>query len=363
MQQNKEQTPNQSNNSNILIYSCEIEKAQQKYNCFLFDMGNNNLKILLEENNDNCLSNIFNIILNLEELKSLHNYFLKFNSYDEVILDIKKLFRNNLVEIDEIKEEEIIIKFNLENNPLDISLNKINLTEKEELILIRLNLNKKDKEIISLKNKITNLEAKIEDLTKKIDSLQQNPNEQIQQKQNSLILENSNIFNSKKELKFLLNSIMPKEGYKKLSLKLLYDSEIEGENKEKFISSYTNKNDILILIQTTKNKIFGGYTHEAFKISEGFIKKDSNAFLFNLSKFSIYKFKKGGSGYTIWNNEGNSMDFGGGIDLRIYHKFLTHKNYTSQTSFDFDYAGEQFPLNGEKFFAIKYLELYQVFLN
>ena len=363
MQKNKEKTPNPSNNSNIIIYSYEIEKAQKKYNCFLFDMRNNNLKILIEENNDNVLSNTFNILLNFEELKSLHIYFLKFNSFNEVISDIIKLFRKNLVEINEIKEEEIIIKLNLENNPLNISLNKINLTEKEEIILIKQNLNKKDKEIKALKNKINNLESIIENLNKKIDSLQLNPNEQIKPEQNSLILENSNIFNSKKELKFLLNSIMPKEGYKKLSLKLLYDSEIEGENKEKFISSYTNKNDILILIQTTKNKIFGGYTHEAFKISEGFIKKDSNAFLFNLSKFSIYKFKKGGSGYTIWNNEGNSMDFGGGIDLRIYHKFLTHKNYTSQTSFDFDYAGEQFPLNGEKFFAIKYLELYQVFLN
>ena len=57
------------------------------------------------------------------------------------------------------------------------------------------------------------------------------------------------------------------------------------------------------------------------------------------------------------------MDFGGGVDLRIYHKFLTENNYTSQTSLDYDYSGEQYPLNGEKFFSVKFLELYQVIFN
>lgn len=350
-------TPRQPFDSSIIIYTQEIEKAQKKYNIFLIDMGNNNLKILLEENNDNGLSNIFIIILNFEELKNSHKYFLKFNSFEEVKLDIINLFRNNLVIIDEIKNEEIIIIFNLENAPMNVSLNKIDLTEKEEIILIKHNLNKKNKEINELKTKINNLEATINNLTNKINLLQPNQN------QHSLILENSNIFSTKKEIKFILNSIIPKEGYKKLSLKLLYDSEIEGENKEKFISSYTNKNDILILIQTKKNKIFGGYAHEAFKNYEEFNKRDPKAFLFNLNKLNIYKYKQGGSGYTIYCNEGNSMDFGGGVDLRIYHKFLTENNYTSQTSLDYDYSGEQYPLNGEKFFSVKFLELYQVIFN
>ena len=213
----KTQTPF---DSSIIIYTQEIEKAQKKYNIFLIDMGNNNLKILLEENNDNGLSNIFNIILNFEELKNSHKYFLKFNSFEEVKLDIINLFRNNLVSIEEIKNEEIIIKFNLENAPMNVSLNKIDLTEKEEIILIKHNLNKKNKEINELKTKINNLEAAINNLTNKINLLQPNQN------QHSLLLENSNIFSTKKELKFILNSIIPKEGYKKLFLKLLYDSEI-----------------------------------------------------------------------------------------------------------------------------------------
>jgi len=357
MQSKNDKTPRPPFDSSIIIYTNEIEKAQKKYNIFLFDMGNNNLKILLEENNDNGLSNIFNIILNIEELKNLHKYFLKCNSFEVVKLDMINLFRNNLVIIDEIKNEEIIIKFNLENAPMNVSLNKINLTEKEEIILIKHNLNKKNKEINDLKTKINNLEATINNLTNKINLLQPNQN------QHSLILENSNIFSTKKEIKFILNSIIPKEGYKKLSLKLLYDSEIEGENKEKFILSYTNKNDILILIQTKKNKIFGGYAHEAFKNYEEFNKRDPKAFLFNLNKLNIYKYKQGGSGYTIYCNEGNSMDFGGGVDLRIYHKFLSENNYTSQTSLDYDYSGEQYPLNGEKFFSVKFLELYQVIFN
>ena len=85
-------TPRPPFDSSVIIYTNEIEKAQKKYNIFLFDVGNDNLKILLEENNDNGLSNIFNIILNFEELKNLHKYFLKFNSFEEVKLDMINLY-------------------------------------------------------------------------------------------------------------------------------------------------------------------------------------------------------------------------------------------------------------------------------
>lgn len=126
-------------------------------------------------------------------------------------------------------------------------------------------------------------------------------------------------------MKLLLNTIKPKDGNKLLSLKLLYNSDIEGENEEKFKSCFIGKNDIIIFIETKEYKRFGGYAHEAFKDYEGFIQKDSNAFLFNLDKLKIYKYKSKGGGYTIWNNDGNSMDFGGGVDLRIFINFFRKK--------------------------------------
>ena len=89
------------------------------------------------------------------------------------------------------------------------------------------------------------------------------------------------------------------------------------------------------------------------------MKTDSKAFLFSLDKLKIYK--SNGEEYSIWNNENNSIDFGAGTDLRIYHNFLHKKNNTYQSS-DYNYNGEEYSLNEENSFKVQYLELYKVII-
>ena len=376
MKSEVEKTPKPLEKSNILI-SFNLEKNQNKYNFSLYEIDKEKIKFILKEidnndnniNNINLFNNIFGIILNFEELKNLNNFFNSFNSFEEAKINLIQLFNKNSVEITEIKNEEIIIKFKLStnnNNYLIITLNKINLEPKEELEIIKYNLVLKNKEIFELKNKINSLELIVMNLSNKIEALEKLQNQSNDRKNindNLIIVEDSNIFRFPKELKFLLKNIDTNDNNKIITMKLLYDSEKDGENVDKMKLAYLNKNDIIILIETDKNKRFGGYAHECFKNYEGFIKKDIKAFLFSLDKFRIYKSKQKGNGYSIWNNNGNSIDFGGGVDLRVYHKFLHEKNYTSQTSYDYDYSNETFALNGEKFFSVKYLEIYQVIFN
>ena len=162
----------------------------------------------------------------------------------------------------------------------------------------------------------------------------------------------------KKDIGFLYKAISPNDN---LSLKLLFSSKISGENKEKLKSSYINKSDIIILIKTKTNKIFGGYAHESFRESKDFHVRDNKAFLFNLEAFKIYKSK--GSENTLWNYNDESIDFGRGIDLRIFHKFFSRRNYTNPSENDFYYKGEKFALNDVKYFDISRLEIYQVIVN
>ena len=169
---------------------------------------------------------------------------------------------------------------------------------------------------------------------------------------------NSNIIKNNEEKKLLFEAVSAQ--INNLSLKLLYNSEIDGENVEKLKQAYLNKNDIIVLVKTKKDKRFGGYAHKVFKISENFKQADDKAFLFNLDKMKIYKSK--GSFFSIWNYNGNSIDFGSGTDLRIFHEYFHKQNYTNQANDDYNYD-EKFALNGEKNFDIKYLELYQVFFN
>ena len=236
------------------------------------------------------------------------------------------------------------------NKLITINLKKIEDNVKEEVSYLKKYCIEQKKEIKELKNINININKIIEKLEEKINNNESN--------KINLAIINSNIINNNNELMLLFKTISSNP--KKLSLKLLYDSEIEGENKEKFKSAYIGKNDIIIFIKTQKNKRFGGYAHEAFQNKVNFSKTDLKAFLFNLDKMKIYK-SKGGK-LSIWNFEGNSMDFGTGTDLRIFHEFFNKNNYTNQNNNDYNYD-EDYALNGEINFQVKYLEIYKIIFN
>ena len=119
---------------------------------------------------------------------------------------------------------EILAKENFDENNEIIELNKYN-------IILQLE---------ELKNTINQMNNIITDLMKRISILEANSeNKRIE-------IRNSNIIKSNEELRLLFNAISSNQN--NLSLQLLYDSNIEGENSEKFKSSYINKNDIIIYI-------------------------------------------------------------------------------------------------------------------
>ena len=115
------------------------------------------------------------------------------------------------------------------------------------------------------------------------------------------------------------------------------------------------------MVKTDKSKRFGGYTHECFE-KKIFTKKDINAFLFNLDKKSIYKSK--GQGVSIWRGSltFDSINFGTGADLKIFHNYFKRKNKTLQNNNDYDYKDEKYALNGEENFKVSFLEIYQILL-
>ena len=92
-----------------------------------------------------------------------------------------------------------------------------------------------------------------------------------------------------------------------------------------------------------------------------FNKNDSKFFLFNID--NLKKYKSNNTDCTIWKDIKtiNSINFGGGIDLRIYHKFLTEKNYTKPNGDRyFNYNDVVNALNGKKYFEIVILEVFKV---
>ena len=285
-----------------------------------------------------------------------------FDSIKELGDELKSLIINKKIEIENFDNDKIILKLELmarNNNFINLILKRIDLNDKdkinyvfEEIKNLKNSDKIKDKIINDLVKKIFDLEKINSEFKKELDELK-NKIEKNNIKETILSNINSKIFQNESEIEFILSNIKnnPK------SLELLYSSEIEGENENKFKTCYTNKNDILILIKTKKDKRFGGYSHESF-LREYFDKKDINAFLFNLDKKKIYKSK--GRTYSIWCSKvsPDSMNFGNGADLKIYNKFFSKEGKAHQL--DYEYDGEEYALNGEEFFKVSVLELYQI---
>ena len=203
-------------------------------------------------------------------------------------------------------------------------------------------------------NKRLSLEKIINNLFARIQKLEKNKEIQIKDFFGSKIILNENEFN------FIAKEISPKNN---ISLQLLFSSDINKENVEDLKSAYIGKKDLLFLIKTTKDKRFGGYAHESFELKE-FDKIDKNAFLFNINQLEIYR--ASGNDTSIWKDSVtiNSINFGGGTDLKINHKFLSEKNYTKPNGdLYYNYNKKEYALNGELYFEISILELFKVIFH
>ena len=345
--------------------------------------------------------------LTLENLQNINKYFKMFETLDELINDLISIIKENNIEIGIQSENIISIKLKIFariDNVVVINLEKKEIKEKEKINMIfeqynnfKKNLDIKDEKIKQLENKISILnkdneafkenilnelnkkQQKIELLEKEINELKniinnfmkeisQNQNQNQKQNPKNIqpvplnmfenILNNSNIFQDSNEILLLLSNIPKSQN----NLKLIYNSKNDGENEEKLIKAYTNKNDLIILVKTDKLRRFGGYAHEFFE-KEKFKKSDKNAFLFNLDTKKIYNSK--GNDLSIWRGSINydSINFGNGVDLKIFHKFFKRQSKTHQGNNDYDYKNEKNSLNEDESFNVSSLEIYQVLIN
>ena len=389
----------------ILLLNTNLEFNNFIYNFSLLGIDNHKIKLLVKElENDNenkilLITKKYETKLDFEDLKSSYKFFKMFDNYEEAKNDFVELIKRNSVKIINIDEDELVLCIDLKtmtNNLMNVSLKKVLMSSKEmidfyiselkdkgkvidklntEIKLIKDDIKLKDEKIVNLetnindlKNRIDTLEKKISDYSEvkeKIPNIEKNLNKFIESmnKSNTKLLSNSSIIQKSEEIQLLANSISPDGD---VSFKLVYSSKLYGENSQKLKAAYIGVKDILVVVKTKKNRRFGGYAHESFEDTE-FQKKDSRAFLFNLDKMKIYKSK--GTSHTIWNFNLDSIDFGYGTDLRIFHNFLSNENYTNQnhsndsSDHDFEYDEETFALNGEKYFEILYLEIYKIKFN
>lgn len=170
----------------------------------------------------------------------------------------------------------------------------------------------------------------------------------------------SGIFTNITEVKQLLNLIEKGLKKKKFSpvLTLLYRATNDGDTRETFIKAIQRKSNIIILIKSSENIVFGGFLFD--NVNRGTNRSDNRAFLFSLLDNEIFPKKQ--DALTYKNNESIVFSFGN-EDIVIYDKFLN--NNATKIFFPLSYGNNnkdksnsftQIP-NGV---TIKELEIYKI---
>jgi hypothetical protein len=172
----------------------------------------------------------------------------------------------------------------------------------------------------------------------------------------------SNIIKQYSDVKILHDWL--KEDGSNGDLNLLYRSSRDGLTNQNFHSKCDNKGRTIVIIQTTKGGVVGGYTNTAWKGSfnqgsqhcYGFANK---AFLFALSGFGLtspckMKLKNASRQYAIYNHSSCGPAFGQGNDFAVNDS----KVYLS-TGVTYE-RGPSHQLIGGDSYDIKEMEVFQV---
>ena len=176
------------------------------------------------------------------------------------------------------------------------------------------------------------------------------------------------IIQTKDEFIMVISKILSKyktqnnisSSYKLLfNLKLLFDSDINGDTAKAFHNKCDFEGNTISLILTKDLHRFGGYTKEYFESPENnyFDKKDNSSFVFSLDKMKTYDVIKDKYAISCDKNYGPYFR---DDHICVVDKFLSNQSGTCIKGKNF-YTNKNYELNlGRKYFYIKRLQVFQI---
>jgi len=209
--------------------------------------------------------------------------------------------------------------------------------------------------ISSLNNRVSFLEKENLDLKARLSVLEKflqiKINDQVKLKEKIL----SDIITDIKELDVINKKLLRQN--KRTVYTLIYKATRDGDKSEIFHTMCDSYQNTVVLIKTSKGRIFGGFTHEKWE-GEDINKIDNRAFLFSVDRQKVYTVQKNEEAIGCYKI--NGPDFCG-WQIVVHDNFLSNKQcYTGEKGVNFN-TDEDYELNGgEKYFGIDELEVFQV---
>jgi hypothetical protein len=156
------------------------------------------------------------------------------------------------------------------------------------------------------------------------------------------------------ELEFLSKKIC--KNHKKVILNLIYKATVDSDRASAFHKKCDGVNSSLVLIKSGNNKRFGGYTSCNWK-GDSIEKFDDNAFVFSLDKLKCYDIIPGENAIGCYSMYGPVFL---GCQIRIYDQAFKNGGSTFQKGINYKTEEDYELTGGKKEFKVKDIEVYEV---
>ena len=226
---------------------------------------------------------------------------------------------------------------------------------------------KKKKKKNKKKKKVKKLEKSEEDSEIEQEKKKKDKEENIGEFIYEEFLDSTNIIKEKKEIDLILDKIQVifHKSYRNfVNLKRLYSATRDGDSAEVFHSLCDNIAPLVVLIKTTKNVVFGGYTEAPYTFSKKRVgNKDDNAFIFSINKMKTYDVEKGTNATCSFKDYGPVFYGYEYCNIYLFGDFFNDEGNVAKKGDRYN-TTEDFEINnGEQKFLVKELEVFQVFFK
>ena len=165
------------------------------------------------------------------------------------------------------------------------------------------------------------------------------------------------IIQDNNELEFITNRIC--QEHKKITLNLLYKARVDSDSAQVFHERCDRAQSSIVLVKTTKNKRFGGFTKMSWT-GNAVDKKDNDAFIFSLDKMKIYNVIPDEEAIGCYPAYGPIFL---GCQIRIYDKAFEKGGTTFEKGLNYQTEEDYELTDGDQQFGVQEIEVYEVILE
>jgi len=325
------------------------------------------LKKILEENNEKKEALKVNIQKVFTKLRNSLN-----EREDQLLLEVDKQYNDKFYYEDIIKKTEKLpkkVKSSLEKGKLIDEQWKNENNKINSLINDCLNIENNINEIKDINDKKEKLNSLKFEFEFQSDSKEINELLNEIKKFGKIELEkqykiDSKIINKKEEIELLAKRLTSKGQNKNVIFNLLYRASRDGDDPKIYHNKCGGKAKTICLIQTIKGCIFGGYT-EVMINSKSSDYKDPNSFVFSINKLKIYENMKKDKN-AVCHSSGWGPIFRNDAFAVWNESFFSYNKHRVGTKTESNFGNMDIDYeinNGEQYFSIKELEVFQIIIG